>query len=74
MLLCACRNAASPFIIRLSLGLIAASTLGSKLLTGEVNVELLLASLFALVVSLSTEVLKFARGMQGGETGTGGRF
>uniref|UniRef100_A0A6S8L2C6 Uncharacterized protein n=2 Tax=Eukaryota TaxID=2759 RepID=A0A6S8L2C6_DUNTE len=66
--------AASPFVIRLSLGLIAASTLGSKLLTGEVNVELLLVSLFSLVVSLSTEVLKFARGMQGGETGTGGRF
>eukprot|EP00983_Pelagomonas_calceolata_P072537 1151760-Pelagomonas_calceolata.AAC.15 len=43
-------------------------------LAGEVNVELLLVSLFSLVVSLSTEVLKFARGMQGGETGTGGRF
>jgi hypothetical protein len=27
-----------------------------------------------LVTGLVTEVLKFAQGMQGGETGTGGRF
>lgn len=32
------------------------------------------ASYLALVSSTVTEVLKFAQGMQGGETGTGGRF
>lgn len=31
-------------------------------------------ALALLVAGLTTEVLKFAGGMQGGETGTGGRF
>jgi len=39
-----------------------------------VNGQLLALALGALAVSLSTEILKFARGMQGGDTGTGGRF
>jgi hypothetical protein len=44
------------------------------LFAGEVNGQLLALALGALAVSLSTEILKFARGMQGGDTGTGGRF
>lgn len=36
----------------------------------------LLEGLFILLLigGVSTEVIKFAQGMQGGETGTGGRF
>ncbi len=41
---------------------------------GEINGPVLTFALIGLAASLATEVLKFARGMQGGETGTGGRF
>ncbi|EFJ45127.1 hypothetical protein VOLCADRAFT_94648 [Volvox carteri f. nagariensis] len=68
----------SPLVLRLSAAAAAASLAwgvlpwsgGQGLLPGPV----LLACELAVCGCVVTEVIKFAQGMQGGETGTGGRF
>ncbi|GIL60390.1 hypothetical protein Vafri_14995 [Volvox africanus] len=68
----------SPFILRTSAAAGAASLLWGLLPwsggTGLLPDPVLLGCGFAVCGCIVTEVMKFAQGMQGGETGTGGRF
>lgn len=68
----------TPNVIKLSLPIIGVS-LATKLVTGEGLPGVFLGTVEGLaylgfVSACVTEVVKFAGGMQGGETGTGGRF
>jgi len=68
----------SPLVVKLSLPVIAVS-LVHKLVTGEGLPGVFLGTVEGLsylgfVSGIFTQVIKFAQGMQGGETGTGGRF
>ncbi len=68
----------SPSVIKLSAPVIGVSLL-FKLGTGEGLPGLFLGTVEGLaylgfVSGVVTEVLKFSQGMQGGDTGTGGRF
>ena len=70
--------ALTPFLLKLC-GPVIIVSLGCKLITGEGLPGDLLGgvegvSYLLFVSSIVTEVIKFAQGMQGGETGTGGRF
>lgn len=58
-------------------GKISASLLGLSVVTSIVTGERAPGALVLLGITgavIITEVLKFSRGLQGGETGTGGRF
>lgn len=68
----------SPSVIKVSVPIIGVSLL-TKLITGEGLPGAALGALEGLAYlgfasAAITEVVKFAQGMQGGETGTGGRF
>ena len=65
-------------VVQVSVPIIGVSLL-TKLVTGEGLPGVALGALEGLaylgfVAAVVTEVIKFAQGMQGGETGTGGRF
>lgn len=62
----------SAITAKLSAGLLVLS-MGSALFTGE-GLDFWPFALILLLAAIVTEVLKFSGGLQGGETGTGGRF